>query len=121
MLARLLRHGSASPGAWSEARIDSVWEHFDQGTQRAILRLHRSVDEHWLAAAGEGMRRLEQPALVVWGEQDPWLDPSFAEAYGRRLPGATVERIPGAGHWPWLDRPELTARLGAFVAGPPAT
>jgi pimeloyl-ACP methyl ester carboxylesterase len=121
MLTRLLRHGSTSPDAWPAARIDSVWEHFDQGTQRAILRLQRSVDEPWLAAAGEGLPRLEQPALVVWGEQDPWLDPSFADAYGRRLANATVERIPGAGHWPWLDQPELTARLSAFVAGPRAT
>jgi len=121
VLARLLRRGSASPDAWSSARIDSVWEHFDQGTQRAILRLQRSVDEPWLAAAGDGLQRLQQPALVVWGEQDPWLDPSFADAYGRHLGAATVERIPGAGHWPWLDRPELTARLSAFVAGPQAS
>jgi pimeloyl-ACP methyl ester carboxylesterase len=121
ILGRLLRHGSATPGAWSQARIDAVWEHFDQGTQRAILRLQRSVDEHSLAAAGEGLGALEQPALVVWGEQDPWLDPAFADAYGRQLPAATVARIPGAGHWPWLDHPELGARLSAFVAGPRAT
>jgi len=23
----------------------------------------------------------------------------------------------GAGHWPWLDRPELAARLAEFLAG----
>lgn len=121
MLTRFLRHGSATPDAWPKARIDAVWEHFDQGTQRAILRLQRSIDEPWLARAGEDLGRLQQPALVVWGEQDPWLDPSFADAYGRHLGAATVERIPGAGHWPWLDRPELTTRLSAFLAGPPGT
>ncbi len=116
LLARELRRGSATPAAWSDARIDAVWEQFDQGTQRAILRLYRSVDERSLAQAGAALERLEQPALVVWGEQDPWLDPAFADAYGRRLGNATVARVPGAGHWPWLDQPDLTARVGDFVA-----
>ena len=117
ILARLLRGGTVSPEAWSDARIDEVWEQFDQGTQRAILRLHRSVDVDGLAAAGAELDELHQPAVVVWGEQDPWLAPSFADAYARRLGAATVERVAGAGHWPWLDRPELVARLAAFAAG----
>jgi pimeloyl-ACP methyl ester carboxylesterase len=118
LLARALRSGSASPQAWSEPRIHAVWAQFDQGTQRAILRLHRSVDERALARAGESLETLEQPALVVWGEQDPWLAPAFADAYGRRLPAAIVEHVPGAGHWPWLDKPELIARLTRFAAEP---
>jgi pimeloyl-ACP methyl ester carboxylesterase len=116
-LARILRNGSATPEAWPDTRVDAVWDQFDQGTQRAILRLHRSVDAPALAAAGEGLATLEQPALVVWGEQDPWLPPAYADAYGQRLPHATVERVPGAGHWPWLDQPELTARVAGFAAG----
>jgi pimeloyl-ACP methyl ester carboxylesterase len=119
MLTRTLRHGSATPAAWSDGRIGAVWDQFDQGTQRAVLRLFRSVDASSLAAAGAGLEALRQPVLVVWGEQDPWLDPGFADAYARRLPNATVERAAGAGHWPWLDRPELATRLSAFVMPPP--
>jgi pimeloyl-ACP methyl ester carboxylesterase len=116
LLARLLRHGSATPSAWPDTRIDEVWEQFDQGTQRAILRLHRSLDEPALAAAGARLGELEKPALVVWGDEDPWLDPDFANAYAQRLRSASVERIPGAGHWPWLDAPHLITRLAAFAA-----
>lgn len=112
---RLLRHGAATEQAWPDARIDAAWEQFDQGTQRAILRLHRSVDERGLAAAGAGLDRLSHPALVIWGEADPWLSPEFADAYAARLPAATVQRIPGAGHWPWLDQPELADRMAAFL------
>jgi pimeloyl-ACP methyl ester carboxylesterase len=121
MLARTLRSASAAPGAWPDARIDGVWAQFDQGTQRAVLHLLRSVDAPSLAAAGAGLAALEQPVLVVWGEQDPWLDAGFADAYARRLPAATVERVADAGHWPWLDRPEVVARLSAFImlAPPP--
>jgi pimeloyl-ACP methyl ester carboxylesterase len=116
LLARTLRAGSADPGAWPDERVEQVWQQFDQGTQRAMLRLHRSVDAADLARLGAGLGGLDQPALVVWGERDPWLDPAFAGAYAARLANATVERVAGAGHWPWLDRPELIDRVAAFVA-----
>jgi len=118
LLARTLRHGSARPEAWPDARVNAAWDQFDQGTQRAILRLQRSVDEPALAAAGAGLDALMQPALVVWGDRDPWLAPAFADAYGRRLPHATVEHIAGAGHWPWLDEPAVAERLASFAADP---
>jgi pimeloyl-ACP methyl ester carboxylesterase len=105
VLARELARGGASPDA------RTTWEQFDQGTQRAILRQHRSADEQALAAAGAGLASLSMPARVVWGERDPWLDARFADAYGKVLPNATVQRIADAGHWPWLDRPELVDRL----------
>ena len=118
LLARMLRRGSVTPAAWPDSRVDAVWEQFDQGTQRALLRLHRSVDEGSLAAAGSGLDTLNRPALVVWGEADPWIPPSFADAYARRLPSATVARVPDAGHWPWLDAPQLSERLAAFATNP---
>jgi pimeloyl-ACP methyl ester carboxylesterase len=117
LLARTLRAGSASAAAWPDERVKAVWEQFDQGTQRAILRLHRSVDVADLAAAGgSALDRIDVPALVVWGEADPWLEPRFADAYVARLPDARRELVSGAGHWPWLDQPELLARLAAFAA-----
>jgi pimeloyl-ACP methyl ester carboxylesterase len=118
LLSRFLRRGSATADAWPESRIDAVWEQFDQGTQRAILRLQRSLDDDALAAAGEGLEQLTQPTLIVWGELDPWLDPAFALAYGERLPSAEVELISGAGHWPWLDRPDVIETIAAFVGRP---
>ncbi|MFL5860350.1 MAG: alpha/beta fold hydrolase [Solirubrobacteraceae bacterium] len=117
LLARLLRHGSTHAEAWPADRIDAVWDQFDQGTQRAILRLHRSVDERALAAAGASLDALRQPALIVWGDQDPWLSPAFADAYARRLPHATVQHVPGAGHWPWLDEPRLVETVTDFLLG----
>jgi pimeloyl-ACP methyl ester carboxylesterase len=116
LLARILRAGAATPEAWPDARVDAVWEQFDQGTQRAILRLQRSVDTAMLAASGQDLAELDQPVLVLWGEEDPWLPPSFADAYASRLPHATVQRVAGAGHWPWLDQPVLGERLAGFVA-----
>lgn len=115
LLGRTLRAGSASPEAWSDERIATVYEQFDQGTQRAILRLHRSLDPPGLAAAGADLGELWAPALVLWGDEDPWLDARFGDEYVRRLPRARLERVGGAGHWPWLDQPDVLARVTAFV------
>jgi pimeloyl-ACP methyl ester carboxylesterase len=31
------------------------------------------------------------------------------------LPDAELQTVPDAGHWPWLDRPELVARIVAYL------
>jgi pimeloyl-ACP methyl ester carboxylesterase len=116
LLERHLRRGAVRREAWSEARISSIWEHFDQGTQRALLRLHRASDENRLAELGADLPSLQMPALVVWGERDPWFAPELADAYRERLPHAAVRRIPDAGHWPWLDRPEVIELVADFLA-----
>lgn len=116
LLARWLRRGSARPQAWPDARVQAIWKQFDQGTQRAILRLYRDADEQTLAAAGGGLNKLAIPALVLWGELDPWWPSSFGEAYAATLPRADFQPIADAGHWPWLDRPDLIDRIAAFLA-----
>ncbi len=118
LLARVMRRGCARPEAWSDERLAEVWEQFDQGTQRAILRLHRRGDERSLAAAGGELADLHQPALVVWGARDPWLDPAFADAYAAKLPRASLQRYPDAGHWPWLDEPAVIDRIAGFLDEP---
>jgi pimeloyl-ACP methyl ester carboxylesterase len=114
-LTRQLRRGVARPAAWTTPRLGATWEQFDQGTQRALLRLHRAADERRLAELGLSLGTLRMPGLVVWGERDPWFGPQFADAYGVALPGATVRRIPDAGHWPWLDQPQVIELVGEFV------
>ena len=118
MLARMLRRGSARPESWPDDRIAAVWDQFDQGTQRAILRLYRSADPGALATRGEQLAELRVPALVVWGEADPWLPAALGDAYAQRLPDATVDRVASAGHWPWMDQPAVVERVASFLEQP---
>jgi pimeloyl-ACP methyl ester carboxylesterase len=116
-LRQLSREGNATPGPMPEAWIEQVMAGWDVGTQRAVLRLYRSSPPEKLALAGLGLGRLTCPALVVWGEQDPYIAPEFADAYAAALGGpAEVLRLPDAGHWPWLDRPDLVATVTDFLA-----
>ncbi len=100
------------------ALADAAWPHFDQGTQRAILRLYRTSPEERLAQAGSDLGRLACPALVLWGDRDPFVPERFADAYGEALPDARVEHLPDAGHWPWHDRPDVVERVLRFLAEP---
>jgi pimeloyl-ACP methyl ester carboxylesterase len=116
VLRLLTRESNATPGPLPDEWIDSVMAHFDQGTQRAILRLYRSSPPDELARAGERLERLEMPSLVVWGTQDPYIPQRFAGEYAKALPNSELVELPDAGHWWWLDRPDAIERVADFLA-----
>jgi pimeloyl-ACP methyl ester carboxylesterase len=61
---------------------------------------------------------IEAPTLVLWGEADKVLPPSYARKFATGINGATrVQTIPNAGHLAYLDQPEAVAKavLGHFV------
>ncbi len=98
--------------------VDMVWEGFDSGTGRAILGLYRSADPDVLEAAGEHLERLVCPALVLWGTADPYISAADGRFFERRLPRARFVELDDAGHWPWIDRPEVISRVVGFLEGP---
>jgi pimeloyl-ACP methyl ester carboxylesterase len=116
LLARSLRGAAGASTAWPPEGIDAIWRQFDQGTQRATLRLLRSAGPETDVVIARALDRLTMPALLLWGERDPWFPPALADAWAAHLQRVTVERIPDAGHWPWLVRPELVERIAGFPA-----
>jgi pimeloyl-ACP methyl ester carboxylesterase len=116
VLRFLSRESNATPGPMSEEWLDSVLQHFDQGTQRAILRLYRSSAPAVLEAAGAQLAALRMPALVLWGMRDPYIPGRFGQAYASALGSAELIELPDAGHWPWLDRPDAIDRVVDFLA-----
>jgi pimeloyl-ACP methyl ester carboxylesterase len=117
VLRQATRESNVSPGPMPKRWLDSVMSHFDEGTQRAILRLYRSSPSDTLARAGERLGRLEMPALVLWGARDPYIPARFAEAYAAALPDARLTVLPDAGHWWWLDRPDALDEVVEFLRG----
>ena len=108
-----------SRGDWSRhdpAFIDMIWDRLDSGTFDAILRLYRSAPPDRLAAAGERLETITAPALVVWGMRDRYIPGRFAAAYAARLPNSELLELPEAGHWPWIDAPEVVDRVIRFLA-----
>jgi pimeloyl-ACP methyl ester carboxylesterase len=113
-LRRVLNRSNREPLA--PEFVDAVWDHFDHGTQRAILKLYRSAPSDALAAAGSNLASIKAPALVVYGRQDPYLPSGLAQQYADALGGeSTVKVLEDAGHWPWLDEPRLIEEITSFV------
>lgn len=97
---------------------------------KAYVDQFREIDLHTFAELSRSMpdylnerslpdrlAPLGKPLLVIFGEQDVRWDPASAADY-RAVPGARVELLPGVGHSPNLEDPQLAAeRLLAFTAG----
>jgi pimeloyl-ACP methyl ester carboxylesterase len=55
--------------------------------------------------------QLSQPTLLIYGEKDDAAPVWYGEAYRDVIPEATLEILPGAGHFVHLDRPQEVARF----------
>lgn len=81
--------------------------------------LLRSPLDGYLATCGairdadltESTRALRLPTLAMAGELDGSTPPELVRATAALIPGARVETIPGAGHLPGVERPDVVAGL----------
>jgi pimeloyl-ACP methyl ester carboxylesterase len=114
-MALLFRQASGDRGPMPPEFVEMVWNRWDKGTRAATLALYRHADPKRLAKAGQGLKNLTCPSLVLWGDRDPYLPTRFAEAYANALPNSQLQIATGAGHWPWIDNPTLIPRIHTFV------
>jgi pimeloyl-ACP methyl ester carboxylesterase len=100
-----LKHGN--PRGLPREFVDRMYDDFDRGTRRAVLRLYRSTEP---AEGAERLatllRPLGRPALVVWGVHDPYVPVSLAERQREVFPDAEIVLLEESGHWPFADDPE---------------
>jgi pimeloyl-ACP methyl ester carboxylesterase len=94
---------------------DRAWEDFDQGTQRAILKLYRASPPDMLERAGARLGELRCPALILWPEDDPYIAAHFGHDYANALGGEAQLELVSGGHWTWYERPELVERAATFL------
>lgn len=80
------------------------------GGQDAYLRMVAGYDERYTAEMEGLYAAIDIPTLVLWGENDRWLDPSFAVKLAQAIPGACLQMIPDAGHFLPEDQPEAVAK-----------
>ncbi len=87
-----------------------------EGGQRAYLEKIVHFDEQHTREFEPLLETIRVPVLVLWGQQDAWLDPALARRLGDLIPGADVKLIDGAGHFSPEDAPSevADALLGFF-------
>jgi pimeloyl-ACP methyl ester carboxylesterase len=62
------------------------------------------------------MPRIIQPTLIIWGAEDTETPLLYAEIMNQAIKGSRLEIFESAGHFSFLDQPELFAReLNSFL------
>jgi pimeloyl-ACP methyl ester carboxylesterase len=62
------------------------------------------------------LHRIDIPTHILWGEQDKIVSATYAEGWKSEIPGATMETIPNAGHYPHWEQPDTFAgRVRGFT------
>lgn len=71
--------------------------------------MHNPSLRHWL-------HRIDIPTLLVWGAQDRFVSPEYAQRYAEAIPNSELQVVPEAGHYPHIERPEAVMdRVFQFV------
>ncbi|HKG56321.1 MAG TPA: alpha/beta hydrolase [Candidatus Limnocylindrales bacterium] len=88
------------------------------GPARVFVSARRGLNRMLLPDATLAL--VTAPTLFLWGENDPFGGPQTARDLVKRLPNATLEILPGAGHAPWLDDVDgCAASVAGFLASIP--
>jgi pimeloyl-ACP methyl ester carboxylesterase len=103
----------ARPGAFTSADIDRYREAWSQpGAAAAIINYYRASLGRAPSRRSGGLRPVEAPTLVIWGERDRYLGAELAEPDRADVPGLVrIARLPDASHWVQHDEPERVSGL----------
>ena len=93
--------------------VDEMYDNYDRGTRRAVLKLYRATPDPGEAAdaVGQAVKQLNKPALVVWGAKDPFIAVDYAERQREFFDVEAVHVLEDSGHWLYRDDPERVAEL----------
>jgi pimeloyl-ACP methyl ester carboxylesterase len=103
---------SSSPRGLPQEFVEKMYDDYDRGTRRAVLKLYRATPDPSATAQelGAALAALHKPALVVWGAADPFLSVDYAERQREFFDVEDVVILPDSGHWPFQDDPEPVAQ-----------
>lgn len=104
----LRRTHSRGPGL-PDWFLDQLWEDYDLRSREAMMRMYRASAASGFERLAPLFRQLDRPALVLWGEHDPFVPAEQAYRQRESFPSAEVVVLPDCGHWPWIEHPEAAA------------
>ena len=111
-LRRALRQQPTRPGAFTAQDIDRyVVAAAQPGALRAAINYYRAAFRANPLAQAHGLRRVDIPTLIIWGDKDRSLGRELAEPDRDWVPDVRVERIAEASHWVQADDPERVNQL----------
>lgn len=55
--------------------------------------------------------QIQQPTLIIWGENDPWISVEYAHRFAAEIPQTQLAILPNCGHVPQEENPEEVVQL----------
>ena len=89
--------------------IEQLWEDYDIRSRRAMMARYRAAPPSGFERLVPLFRELDRPALVLWGDKDPFVPLAQAEHQRQSFPSAEVIVLEGSGHWAFIDNPKAAA------------
>ncbi len=115
--AEVVRRNFADPARAPDVAAlgDAEIEEVARDREAAVLYgwrpfMHNPSLRHWL-------HRVKVPSLVIWGEQDRVVAPSYGAHLTQRLQRATFLPIADAGHYPQIEQLDAVCKAIADFAG----
>jgi pimeloyl-ACP methyl ester carboxylesterase len=117
MMRDFLPRGVFHAGGLSEDVMAMMMEPWSTAEgKRALFRSLRRLNPEYTLAIGDQLRQLEHETLIIWGRQDPFQKPSYAEQLRAAIPNARLAWIENAAHWVMEERPaQVAAELKTFL------
>jgi pimeloyl-ACP methyl ester carboxylesterase len=106
-----LQAQNPKPLPW--AFVNRMYDDYDRSTRCADLHYYRDISNPDTLGRAQAavLRQRPRPALVVWGQEDPYIPFTLADTQKQAFPDAQVHIVPWAGHWPFVDHPEQVRDL----------
>lgn len=106
-LRKGLEAGIVTEGRVTDELVDEWTRPFqDLGGRRAYLRAARALNNRDLTSRSRHIQDVETPTLILWGANDKFLEPRWADTLKHKLRDTAVEIIDPGGHFLPLDRPD---------------
>ncbi len=117
MLRSFVPSGVHRPESLSAEAIEIIMEPWSsEDGKRALFRNFRRLNPEYTQAIAEGLQHLEHKTLILWGREDPFQKPTYAEKLRNTIPNAELTWIDDAAHWIMEEKPaEVAAALTAFL------
>jgi len=108
-----------NPKGLPPAFVEKMYREYDRETRNTVLELYRATPD--LTAGwqelGAAFAKLRKPALVIWGERDPFIPARYAPMQREFFDVREELLLADSGHWPFQDDPQpVKEALERFLA-----
>jgi pimeloyl-ACP methyl ester carboxylesterase len=92
------------------------WAEFQRAPGHRDILMSASFDQRPSAAVAALLSTIKVPTLILWGENDPLIEPAAAKKFAAAIPGSKAILYPKVGHLPQIEIPQRSAAdVAAFL------